>query len=181
MGWSRHPHAPWYLTSLSFAESSFFPIPPDVMLAPMALTQPDKAWYFAGLTTVASVLGGLFGYLIGLFLFELIEPVLHQAGYWDTYLRAHAWFEIWGFWAIFLAGFSPIPYKIFTITAGTIFMPIVPFILASVVGRGARFFMVAGLMRWGGARMESMLRTHVDRLGWLTIGIVVIVYLVVAK
>ncbi|MEE4376941.1 MAG: YqaA family protein [Candidatus Competibacteraceae bacterium] len=181
MSWARHSHAPWYLAVLSFAESSFFPIPPDVMLAPMALTQPKRAWYFAGLTTVTSVLGGVFGYVIGLFLFELIEPLLHQAGYWDTYLRANSWFQVWGFWAIFLAGFSPIPYKIFTIAAGTIFMPIVPFILASAIGRGARFFMVAGLMRWGGARMESMLRTHIDRLGWITLGIVVIGYFVVVK
>jgi len=79
-----------------------------------------------------------------------------------------------------LAGFSPIPYKI-TITAGTIFMPIVPFILASAIGRGARFFLVAGLMRWGGARMKLMLHTHIDRLGWITRGIVVIVYFVVVK
>jgi len=92
MLWARHRHAPWYLASLSFAESSFFPIPPDVMLAPMTLTQPKQAWYFASLTTLTSVLGGVFGYVIGLFLFELIEPLLHQAGYWNTYLRAHTWF-----------------------------------------------------------------------------------------
>ena len=108
LGWSRHPHAPWYLGGLSFAESSFFPVPPDVMLAPMSLAQPQRAWRFALLTTVASSLGGVLGYLIGVFAFELVEPWLHQAGYWPAYLQVNEWFSTWGFWAIFLAGFSPI-------------------------------------------------------------------------
>jgi membrane protein YqaA with SNARE-associated domain len=167
MQWSRHPHAPRYLAGLSFAESSFFPIPPDVMLAPMSLANPKKAWYFAILTTVASVLGGLFGYLIGSFAFDLIEPWLHQWGYWDAYAHARTWFDQWGFWAIFLAGFSPIPYKVFTITAGVISMALIPFVLASSIGRGARFFLVAALMAWGGERMEAALHRYIDWLGWL--------------
>jgi membrane protein YqaA with SNARE-associated domain len=181
MQWSRHRHAPWFLGSLSFAESSFFPIPPDVMLAPMALSQPSRAWGFALLTTVTSVAGGLFGYLIGLFLFELIEPALHQAGYWGKYLHAREWFDKWGFWAIFLAGFSPIPYKVFTIAAGTISMALLPFVAASMVGRGARFFLVAALMRWGGPRMEAVLRSNIDRLGWITVALAVIAYLLVER
>lgn len=171
MRWAAHARAPWYLGALSFAESSFFPIPPDVMLAPMALARPQRAWQLALLTTVASVAGGLLGYLIGLFLFELIEPLLHQLGYWEAYLLARAWFHQWGFWAIFLAGFSPIPYKVFTIAAGTVGMALVPFLIASTIGRGARFFLVAGLMRWGGPRMEALVRTHVERLGWLAVGL----------
>lgn len=166
MQWSRHPHAPRYLAGLSFAESSFFPIPPDVMLAPMSLAAPKRAWYFAGLTTLASVLGGLLGYFIGIFAFDLIEPWLHDMGYWSAYLHAKAWFDEWGVWAIFLAGFSPIPYKIFTITAGVIAMALLPFVIASAVGRGARFFLVAALMAWGGERMESVLHRYIDRLGW---------------
>lgn len=181
MVWARHRHAPWYLGVLSFAESSFFPIPPDVMLAPMALAQPRRAWSFALLTTLTSVLGGLFGYLIGLFLFELIAPWLHQVGYWDSYLQARTWFDEWGFWAIFIAGFSPIPYKVFTIAAGAITMALPPFILASIIGRGARFFLVAAFMRWGGARMEAVLRTHIDRLGWLTIVVAVLAYFIVTE
>lgn len=169
MRWSRHPHAPRYLAGLSFAESSFFPIPPDVMLAPMSLATPAKAWYFAGLTTAASVLGGLLGYLIGIFAFDLIQPWLHDLGYWDAYLSAKSWFDRWGFWAIFLAGFSPIPYKVFTITAGVIAMALLPFLLASAVGRGARFFLVAALMAWGGERMETALHRYIDRLGWLMV------------
>lgn len=139
MRWSRHRHAPRYLAGLSFAESSFFPIPPDVMLAPMALAKPSTAWRLAALTTVASVVGGIFGYLIGMFAFDVIEPLLRDAGYYPKYLQAKAWFDDWGFWAIFLAGFSPIPYKVFTVTAGVIAMAIVPFTLASLFGRGARF------------------------------------------
>ncbi|MEN8178846.1 MAG: VTT domain-containing protein [Pseudomonadota bacterium] len=177
MQWSRHPHAPRYLAGLSFAESSFFPIPPDVMLAPMSLAAPKKAWYFAGLTTLASVLGGLLGYLIGIYAFDLIQPWLQDLGYWDAYLHAKSWFDEWGFWAIFLAGFSPIPYKIFTITAGVIAMALLPFVIASAVGRGARFFLVAALMAWGGERMESALHRYIDRLGLIMIFIFVLAFL----
>jgi membrane protein YqaA with SNARE-associated domain len=174
MQWARHPHAPAYLAGLSFAESSFFPIPPDVMLAPMSMARPSQAWFFAGLTTVASVIGGMLGYLIGIYAFDLIQPWLHSWGYWEGYLSTKAWFDEWGFWAIFLAGFSPIPYKIFTITAGVIGMAFLPFVIASIIGRGARFFLVAALMAWGGERMEKLLHRYVDRLGW----ILVIVFLV---
>lgn len=181
LGWSRHRHAPHYLAGLSFAESSFFPIPPDVMLAPMALARPERAWYYATLTTIASVLGGLLGYLIGLFAFEMVEPLLHRTGYWDAYLQARDWFARWGFWAVFLAGFSPIPYKVFTISAGVVGMALLPFVLASLIGRGARFFMVAALMRWGGARMEAALRRYVDVLGWLLVALVLIAWVVLGN
>lgn len=178
MSWSRHPRAPWFLGGLSFAESSFFPIPPDVMLAPMSLANPRRAWWFALITTVASVAGGLFGYLIGYFAFDLIEGWLRASRYWGAYEQAVAWFEAWGFWAIFVAGFSPIPYKVFTIAAGVAHMALLPFTLASLIGRGARFFLVAGLMAWGGPRMEAALRKYVDRLGWASVAAVVVVVLI---
>jgi membrane protein YqaA with SNARE-associated domain len=178
MVWARHRHAPYYLAGLSFAESSFFPVPPDAMLAPMALARPERAWHLAALTTTMSVLGGVAGYLIGWFAFDLVAPLMQSAGYWDRYLAVREWFDHWGFWAIFIAGFSPIPYKVFTIAAGVIHMALAPFILASVIGRGARFFMVAGLMRWGGAPMERALHRYVDFLGWITVLIVVAAYLV---
>jgi len=178
MAWSRHRHAPWYLGSLSFAESSFFPIPPDVMLAPMSMAEPRKAWWLAGLTTATSVLGGLLGYLIGLFAFELITPLVAEGGrYSEPFAAAEAWFRAWGVWAIFIAGFSPIPYKIFTISAGVLQMALIPFLIASAVGRGARFFLVAALMAWGGERMESTLRTYVDRIGWIMVLLIVLVVL----
>lgn len=174
--WSGHRHAPRYLAGLSFAESSFFPIPPDVMLAPMVLARREYAWRFATLTTVASVLGGMFGYLIGLFFFDLTEPLIRQLGYWDHYLRASQWFDQWGVWAIFVAGFTPIPYKVFTIAAGAVAMAFFPFVLASLVGRGARFFLVAGFTRWAGPGMDRVMRRHVDRLGWAVVVGVIAAY-----
>jgi membrane protein YqaA with SNARE-associated domain len=175
MSWSRHPRAPWILGGLSFIESSFFPVPPDVMLAPMSLAQPKRAWWYATITTIASVLGGLLGYWIGATFFDAIEPWLSQSHYWPAFLTAKAWFIEWGFWAVFIAGFSPIPYKVFTIAAGVLGMPLVPFVLASFVGRGGRFYLVAGLMKWGGQKMERLLEQYVDQLGWATVAIVVLV------
>lgn len=172
MAWSRHPKAPWYLGFLSFIESSFFPIPPDVMLAPMCLASPKHAWRLALLTTVASVFGGALGYLIGLYAFSAIEPFLRNSHYWEAYQTAVDWFGKWGFWTVFVAGFSPIPYKVFTIAAGAMSMAFAPFVLASAIGRGARFFLVGGLMAWGGARMEAVLHKYIDRLGWVTVALV---------
>jgi len=174
LAWSRHPHAPRYLGAVSFAESSFFPVPPDVMLAPMCLASPARAWYFALLTTLTSVAGGLFGYTVGVFALDAVLPWLEQSHYWPAYQTAVRWFEQWGFAAIFIAGFSPIPYKVFTIAAGALSMALLPFTLASIVGRGMRFFLVAGLMAWGGARMEALLHRFVDRLGWATVVLVAV-------
>ena len=176
MQWVRHPHARWYLAGLSFTESSFFPIPPDVMLAPMALAQPRKAWQLALITTIASVLGGILGYLIGMYAFELVQPLIERAGYQGKFDHVQTWFSEWGFWAIFIAGFSPIPYKVFTITAGLISMSFPLFVLASLIGRGARFFLVASLMRWGGEPMEKAMHEYVDRIGWLIIVVAIAVY-----
>lgn len=178
MLWARLPNAQWYLGILSFAESSFFPIPPDVMLAPMSLANPNKAWRFALITTLASALGGLLGYFIGATLFEVLEPTLRASSYWAHYQTAVQWFKDWGFWAIFVAGFSPIPYKVFTIAAGSLSMALLPFTLASIIGRGARFFMVAGLMKWGGPSMETALHKYVDRIGWATVALIVLAVIV---
>lgn len=177
--WSRHSRAPWFLGALSFAESSFFPIPPDIMLAPMVLARREKAWQFALLTTVTSVAGGLAGYLIGALAIEWIMPWLDQFGYVSNFERAQHWFVQWGFWAILAAGFSPIPYKIFTIAAGAMSMALLPFLLASAVGRGARFFLVAALIYWGGEPFERNLRRYVDVLGWAVVAIIVVVIIVV--
>jgi membrane protein YqaA with SNARE-associated domain len=179
LAWSAHPHAVRYLCALSFAESSFFPIPPDVLLAPMTLAQPRRGWRFALLTTLASVVGGVAGYAIGWFAIDAIEPVLRSAGYWDGYLTATEWFGRWGFLAVLAAGFSPIPYKVFTIAAGALQMLLPAFILASFLGRGARFFLVAGIIIWGGERMERRLKQHVDMIGWVTVALLIVGYLVI--
>lgn len=171
MQWARHRHAPVYLGTMSFTESSFFPVPPDVMLAPMCLAQPERAWRFALLTTITSVAGGLAGYAIGYFAFESLAPWLQTTKYWASYQTAVQWFSDYGFWAVFIAGFSPIPYKVFTIAAGALSMALLPFTLASIIGRGARFYLVAGLMKWGGERMEAALHRYVDRIGWATVAL----------
>lgn len=157
----------------------FFPIPPDVMLAPMSMSRPQRAWTFALITTVASVLGGIAGYALGYFTFEAwIEPLIISAGYEGKLQTAMDWFETYGVWVVFLAGFSPIPYKVFTISAGVLNMAFIPFLIASAVGRGARFFLVAGLMKLGGAAMEEKLREYVEILGWATIGLAILAYLI---
>lgn len=177
LSWSQHRHAPWYLGGLSFAESSFFPIPPDVMLAPMVLAKPKRGLSLALLTTIASVVGGVAGWCIGYFGFEAIQGWLTQLGYMDDYARVNTWFEKWGFWAVLLAGFSPVPYKIFTIAAGSLAMPLPLFILASAAGRGARFFMVALLIMAGGERAAQRLRGSVEIIGWATVALAVVLYL----
>lgn len=175
LSWAGHPHAERYLGALSFAESSFFPIPPDVMLAPMCLAHRARAWRFATVTTVTSLAGGIAGYAIGYFLLAAIEPWLHSMGYWLAYLRARQWFDDWGVWAVFVAGFSPIPYKIFTVSAGAAVLNFPGFVIASFIGRGARFFLVAGLIVAGGQRMADALPKYVERIGWAVVLLAVII------
>lgn len=176
MDWARHRHAPYYLYVLSFAESSFFPIPPDVMLAPMALAKPDRAWSYATYTTIASVLGGVFGYLIGALAFSLIHPYIIKLGYEANYQQIQAWFNVWGFWLMFFAGFAPIPYKLFTIAAGAMHIALLPFILGSAIGRGGRFFLVTWVMLWGGERMEKIVVRYIERIGWIVVILLLFTY-----
>jgi len=175
--WAQHRHAVKYLFILSFAESSFFPLPPDVMLAPMSLSQPKRALFFALLTTVASVLGGVLGYMIGLYAIDWVMPWLQNSVYGASFIRVQSWFEQWGVWAVFLAGFSPIPYKVFTIASGAFGLVFLPFVIASILGRGARFFLVAGLIGWGGERLDRLIRQYMNTLGWLMVCLVVMVAL----
>ena len=179
--WSRHRYAERYLAALSFAESSFFPIPVDVMLAPMCLADLGKAWRFAMIATAFSVIGGVAGSGIGYGAFESIQPWLVESRYWAAYETSRDWFDRYGIWVIFVAGFSPIPYKVFTIAAGVAALNLPGFIIASIIGRGARFFLVAGLLVWGGKKLETTLRTYVERIGWTTVAVVglVIIWLTV--
>jgi len=165
--WSRHRHAERYLAGMSFAESSFFPIPVDVMLAPMCLAKRSQSWRYAAIAAIFSVLGGLAGYAIGLGAFDLIEPWLAESHYWAAYETSRDWFDRYGVWVIFIAGFSPIPYKVFTIAAGVAALNLPAFFIASVIGRGARFFLVAGLVVLGGDKLETKLRKHVEWIGWV--------------
>ena len=176
--WSAHRHAPRYLAALSFAESSFFPIPPDVMLAPMVLARPPHWWRLAALTTVASVLGGIAGYAIGFVALEAVTPLLHKLGWYDGYLYARELYSEWGVWIVFIAGFSPIPYKLFTIASGAASMAFAPFVIASLIGRGARFFLVAWLVYALGPRVEPVLRKHIDTIGWAVVAAALVLWLV---
>lgn len=173
LSWAEHRYAQRYLVVLSFAESSFFPIPPDVMLAPMCLAKPSKSFYLALLTTVGSVLGGVFGYLIGMYSFDLVEPLIALVHYEEKFEIVKVWFAEWGFWAILIAGFSPIPYKLFTITAGLLNMMFIPFVIASFAGRGARFFLVAFLVSLGGEGLREKLTDYIELIGWLVTGLIV--------
>ena len=176
--WAAHPRATRYLAALSFAESSFFPIPPDVMLAPMVLAQRQRAWMLAAVTTLWSVLGGIAGYLIGMFLFNVVAtPVINFYEAEAAFEVVRAKFQAHGVWIVFLAGFTPIPYKLFTISAGLASMSLLPFVAASLVGRGARFFLVAGLIYAGGERFESQLRRYADAIGWTVLILAVIALL----
>ena len=176
--WAAHPRATRYLAALSFAESSFFPIPPDVMLAPMVLAQRQRAWMLAAITTLWSVLGGIAGYLIGMFLFNVVAaPVINFYEAEAAFEVVRAKFQAHGVWIVFLAGFTPIPYKLFTISAGLASMSLLPFVAASLVGRGARFFLVAGLIYAGGERFESQLRRYADAIGWTVLILVVLALL----
>jgi membrane protein YqaA with SNARE-associated domain len=175
MRWSRHRHAEWYLGAMSFAESSFFPIPVDVMLAPMCMATPARWWRYALNASLLSVAGGIAGYAIGLLAFEAIEPWLSQSHYWSAYETAREWFDAYGFWTVFVAGFSPIPYKVFTIAAGVAVLNFPAFVLASVIGRGARFFLVGGFARYAGVRYEASIIKHIERIGWALVIITVIV------
>ena len=183
LGLATHRYATRYLGFLSFAESSFFPIPPDVMLAPMCLANRPKAWHFAFITTAASLAGGIAGYFIGFYLFEGIEPWLQDSHYWDAYLKGREWFSQYGVWAVLVAGFSPVPYKIFTITAGAAMLNLPAFIFASLISRGARFYLVAALIVAGGEKMEQMLPRYIERIGWgvVAIAVAVIGYLMLRQ
>lgn len=158
MRMAGHERAPQALAAVSFAESSFFPIPPDVMLVPMVLAKRHKAWFYAGVATVASVIGGVAGYMIGSFFFEAIgKPILQFYGKADDFAGFARWFNEYGVWILIIKGMTPFPYKVLTIAAGFTGMPLLPFMLASVVARAMRFYMVAALLYWFGEPIRDFI------------------------
>ena len=175
---AAHPHAERYLVGVSIIESIFFPVPTALMVAPMAVARPDHAVRIALIATVTSVLGGLFGYALGYYAIAAVEPVIESAGYWDKYMTAQDWFSRWGFWAVVVAGFSPIPFKLFTISAGALSMSIPPFLLAALIGRAGHFFLVSLSMAWAGPRLEPVVRKYIEWLGWATVAALAVYILV---
>jgi membrane protein YqaA with SNARE-associated domain len=166
LNWSRHPKATRYLAFLSFIDASLFPISPLFMFLPMSFAHPKRAFLFAAITTVASLIGGAVGYALGFFAFEWLgEPFIALMGYQDYYQMALVWFQNWGFLAIIIGCLSPfIPYKIFTIGAGVMQLNFGWFLLASAIGRILRFFLIAAVIRWGGPRVEPYLRKTLIRI-----------------
>jgi membrane protein YqaA with SNARE-associated domain len=170
---SNHPSALWVLAAVSFAESSFFPIPPDVMLIPMILANRSKAWLFAGVCTIASVLGGFFGYAIGYFLFETAGKwVIDLYGLQAGFNNFQQQFNEWGLWVILIKGLTPIPYKLETIASGAAHFDLFTFGIASLITRGGRFFLVAGLLYVVGDPIRHFVEKH---LTLVTTGFVIII------
>ena len=172
------PYALWLMGMVSFAESSFFPIPPDVMLAPMVLARPERAFVYAGICTAASVIGGLLGYAIGFYLEPVGMWLLTLMGHPDGKAAFEKWFADWGLWVILIKGATPIPYKLVTITAGLAQFSLITFIWASVLTRGFRFFAVAAILKYFGPAMLKEFEKRIALYG--TLGIVALVGLVVA-
>jgi membrane protein YqaA with SNARE-associated domain len=176
---SGRPHALWTLGAVSFAESSFFPVPPDIMLIPMSLARPERAYIFAAWCTVASVAGGVLGYAIGALLYDSVGAwLIHLYGYGDKVEAFRAAYAQWGALIILLKGLTPIPFKIVTITSGFAGYNLALFVLFSIITRGARFFLLAFLLHRYGEQARHIIE---KRLGlWVTIGAAVIILGIVA-
>ena len=148
LSWAEHRHALWFLAFVSFIESSFFPIPPDILMIPMILARPSRAWLIATVALVSSVIGGLLGYAIGALAYEQIGlPILQSLGKADAMAEFSTRFNDLGFWAVLTAGMTPFPYKVITIMSGWTGMSLVTFIATSILARGLRFYIVA-LLLW---------------------------------
>ena len=174
MGLAASRHAPSALFAVSFAESSFFPVPPDVMLAPMVLARPDKAWRYAALCTLASVLGGCLGYAIGFFLQDAALWLMTLSGHEGGLAQFQCWYGKYGVWVILIKGLTPIPYKLVTIASGLAQFAFPMFIAASVVTRGARFFLVAAVVKRFGPAMLPVIEKRLALFAGLAIGIIVL-------
>jgi membrane protein YqaA with SNARE-associated domain len=168
------PYATWLMGAVSFVESSFFPVPPDVMLIPMSLARPDKAWFYATVCTVTSVAGGVLGYLIGAVLYDSVGAwLIHLYGYGNKVEAFREAYAQWGAWIIQIKGVTPIPYKIVTIASGFAGYNFFMFVLLSFVARGMRFFLLAFLLNRYGEQARVILE---ERLGlWVTAGAVLLV------
>lgn len=172
MSLADHRYALWFLALVSFVESSVFPIPPDVLMIPMIIARPDRAWLIALVALVSSVLGGVLGYVIGAFAYEAIgEPILIALGKEDAMAAFATTFNDFGFWAVLTAGITPFPYKVITIMSGFTGMPFMTFVATSILARGLRFFIVAGLLWKFGEPVREFIE---KRLGLVFVAFVVL-------
>ena len=171
MSWARTKHAVSMLSTVSFVESFIFPIPPDLFLIPLSISNPRKAYYFAMLTTIFSVLGGVIGYLVGVYFSDLFLSTLSWMFDEKSVEITTEWMTEWGVMVVLISGFSPIPYKIFTIASGVTGLAFIPFLIASFLGRGMRFFLIGFIISKGGDNLEKRLRKYVEVIGWTGISI----------
>ena len=164
--WARHRHAPALLTFLSFIEAIFFPVPPELMLAPMCVAQPRRGFYFAALSLIGSMAGMFVGYAIGYYAIEMAMPFIEKMGYAAEFDSIKLEAAANGFWLLLIAGFTPVPFKIFTLASGAVGMPLLPFFFGGAIGRGKRVFLVAGAIRLGGEKAEATLHRYIEPVGW---------------
>ncbi|MDP7151347.1 MAG: YqaA family protein [Paracoccaceae bacterium] len=163
MGLAAHKHAIWALAFIAFIEASVFPIPPDVLMIPLILAQPKRAWWIATVSLVASVLGGLLGYAIGAFFYDSIgAPILETLGKGDAVAEFNDRFNDYSFWAVLIAGITPFPFKVITILSGWTSMPLAIFVTTAIIARAFRFFIVAALLWKFGAPIRDFIE---KRLG----------------
>lgn len=173
LSWAEHPFAGRALFAIAVIEASVFPIPPDILLIALALGRPLSAFKFAGLATAGSVVGAMIGYTIGMFLFTTVaQPIIEFYHAMDKFEHVQSWFTEYGVAIVLLAGFSPIPFKVVTIAAGAFGLSFPAFIIASLISRGARFYLEAALLRWGGDRLRAFVEKHFE---WLTIAVAIAV------
>jgi len=182
LSWANTPYATWALFALAFAESSVFPIPRDVLLIALCVAMPKRSWFYALICTVGSVAGGIFGYGIGVFAEQTIaSPILNL---YDpnrvVFAHVQQMYSEWGFWGVLAAAITPIPYKVFTIASGLLSFNFPLFVAASVLGRGFRFFLVAGLLRYGGERLKIFIDKYFDLLAIIALVAVVLGFLLLS-
>jgi membrane protein YqaA with SNARE-associated domain len=173
--WSAHQHAPRYLGILSFCEAIFFPIMPEVMLAPMTLAKPSGWARFATISLVFSLLGAFVAYAIGYGAIDLITPWLIEWGYGERFEEIKQLARDEGFWLLLIGGFTPVPFKLLTLASGAVSMPLLPFLAGALIGRGKRVYLVTGVIRLGGAKAEAWLRRNIERVGFAILLLLVLV------
>jgi membrane protein YqaA with SNARE-associated domain len=176
--WARHRNAPALLGVLSFVEAVFFPVMPEVMLAPMALSRPQRAFRYATISLACSLAGALVGYALGHYAYELVKPLFARLGWAGhieeqvAYLRDIAIESPWkAFWILVLAGFAPIPLKFFTWASGIVGVPLLPFMASMFIGRGKRVYLLAAAIKLGGVRAEAALHRWIEPVGWIALSL----------
>ncbi|PIE89907.1 MAG: cytochrome B [Acidobacteria bacterium] len=168
MSLSTRPKAKYWLAGISFAESSFFPIPPDILLFPLCLVNRKKSLHLALICTLASVLGGVFGYGLGIFAFDsLAQPILEFYGAMDQYAKIETWYHEYGEALVLVAGLTPIPFKVFTISSGAFHFNLLTFTLMAAISRGFRFFMEAVIIYYFGEKAQKLIDKHFNWLCWV--------------